>query len=346
MPVLQTHWLAAVVLLLVTIPSARAEGVKMERVAAFGWDNNIRVTNGDAELIITLDVGPRVISYRALSPTGPGPNVFKVYPDQAGKTGEPDWQIRGGHRLWAGPEDLTRTYALDNGPVEFVETRPGIAVFRPAPEDEYGLQKELEVHLDPSGTGVTVTHRIRNIGKESTRLAVWCLSVMAPGGTEIMPMPAGRPHPGPPSNADSPADYAPDRLLVLWPFFDFKDPRWCFGSRFITLRQDATRGPTKIGLAQSLGWSAYELEGTLFVKHFPFDKSATYPDGGCNFETFTNQDMLEIESLGPLLTLAPGEEATHAERWQLFPQVGALPTEGAIERELLPRLRAAKSGGH
>lgn len=166
---------------------------------------------------------------------------------------------------------------------------------------------------------------------------------MAPGGTEIMPMPTGRPHPGPPANAASPADYAADRLMVMWPYFDFTDPRWHFGSKFITLRQDKGRGPTKIGLAQKLGWAAYVLDGTIFVKRFPYLEGQTYPDGGCNYETFTNQDMLEIESLGPLLTLEPGEEASHEERWELLPQVGALPNEGLIERELLPRIGSKPS---
>src|SRR4051794_27521975 len=87
--------------------------VMMDRVEYHGWKNNLRLRNGDAELIVTLDVGPRVISYRLEG----GKNVFKNYDDQLGKSGEADWQIRGGHRLWAAPEDPTRTYVPDNGPV-------------------------------------------------------------------------------------------------------------------------------------------------------------------------------------------------------------------------------------
>ena len=43
-----------------------------------------------------------------------------------------------------------------------------------------------------------------------------------------------------------------------------------------------------------------------------------YPDFGCSFETFTNADFLELETLGPLATLAPGESLTHTERWTAF----------------------------
>lgn len=332
-------WLSVpAVLALATTTSAQQGGAKMERVKFNGWENNLRLSNGEAELIITLDVGPRILVYRALEPGKEGVNVFHVDPATVGKTGGEGWVSYGGHRLWVGPEDLTRTYAADNGPVQVEEKGPGSVVLRPAPETHYGIQKQMTVTLAPKGTGVTIVHSITNVGKEPTDLAVWCLSVMAPGGTEVIPMPAGHPHPGAAANAKSAEDFAPDRKLVLWPFFDFTDPRWHFGSRFITLKQDPRRGPTKIGLAHKQGWVAYEVKGAVFIKRFKFEPGATYPDGGCNFETFTNQDMLEIESLGPMVNLKPGAEATHVEEWQLLPNIGALPTEGVVERELVPRL--------
>src|SRR5262249_11422256 len=161
------------------------------------------------------------------------------------------------------------------------------------------------------GTAVTVTHRVTNVGKEPADLAIWALTVMAPGGTEVIPLPPKRPHPGSPSNARSPADFAPNQQMVLWPFFDFKHPRWPFGSRYLTLRQDTKRGPTKVGLAHRLGWVGYLNHGTLFVKRFDHQDGKLYPDGGCNFETFTNEDMLEVETLGPLVKLAPGQSVEH-----------------------------------
>lgn len=313
----------------------------MEKDVAFGgWAHNVRLTNGDVELIVTTDVGPRVLVYRPIDATGkPGVNVFHVAPGDAGKTGGEEWNSFGGHRLWVGPENLTSTYAPDNVPVPF-EAASGSIVLKPANDAKYGIQKEMTVTLDPKGTGVTVLHKLTNTGTQPVDLAVWCLSVMAPGGREIIPMPAGHPHPGPPKNAKTAEDFAADRLMVLWPFFDFTDPRWHFGSSFITLTQDDHRGPTKIGLAHKQGWVAYELQGTIFIKRFGYEAGKPYPDGGCNFETFTNQDMLEIESFGPLVKLGPGESATHTERWQLLPNIGALPTEGVIARELVPRLIA------
>src|SRR5436309_8030777 len=96
---------------------------KVEKVEYKGWKNNLKISNGTVELIATLDVGPRIIRYGFSG----GENALKEYADQLGKSGEKDWQIRGGHRLWHAPEAQPRTYFPDNSPVEFKEL-PGGAV--------------------------------------------------------------------------------------------------------------------------------------------------------------------------------------------------------------------------
>jgi hypothetical protein len=326
--------LALAALLTLALPAAaEKKAVTVKTTEYKGWKNNLVLNNGDAELIVTLDVGPRVISYRA----GGGKNVFKEYDDQLGKSGEKDWQIRGGHRFWLGPEDLTRTYSLDNGPVKSQEIDGGVKLIQPA-ETEYGVQKEIEIKLAPSGTRVTVLHRITNIGSKETELAPWALSVMAPGGVEVIPLPPHKPHPGSPKNAKSPADFAPNETMVLWPFFDFKDPRWTFGSKYVTLRQDNKKGPTKIGLAHKMGWVGYLNDGQLFVKRFEYQDGKTYPDNGVNFETFTNEDMLEMESLGPVVKLAPGKTVEHVENWELVPKVAEFKDEADIDKNVLPHV--------
>jgi hypothetical protein len=128
--------------------------------------------------------------------------------------------------------------------------------------------------------------------------------------------------------------------MAIWPFFDFKDPRWAFGSRYITLRQNPRKGPTKIGLAHTLGWVGYLNGGTLFVKRFAYQEGKTYPDNGSNFETFTNEDMLEIESLGPLTRLAPGRPVEHTERWELVGGVEDFQREAEIDKKIASKTAA------
>jgi len=269
-----------------------------------GWENNLQITNGKVELVITLDVGPRVLSYKTME----GENVFKNYDDQLGKSGESEWMIRGGHRLWVAPEDEKLSYLPDNVPVQHDIAGNGAHLVTPgiAP---WGVKKELTVSVDETGSGVTLLHRATNDGKNPIEIASWGLSVMAPGGLEIVPLPPLGEHP---------RDLLPNRQMIAWPYTDFTDPRLRFGWRFITLRQTADGGPTKLGLAHKEKWIGYLLRNTLFIKQFDYEQGATYPDLGCNFETFTNSEMLEIESLSPIKLLAPGESVAHTERWHLF----------------------------
>ncbi|MFN4261669.1 MAG: hypothetical protein ACK4RK_20495 [Gemmataceae bacterium] len=313
--------------------AAPADGkVMVAKVPYQGWDNNVRLGNGQAEVIITLDVGPRIISYRLAD----GKNVFKEYADQLGKSGESEWMIRGGHRLWVSPEDPIRTYVPDNGPVTFQELDGGTA--RVTHQDtKHGLIKEMDVTLAPTGSRVTVTHRLTNSGSQPTEAAIWALSVMAPGGVEVIPLAPKRPHPGGPKTAKSAADFAPNQTFALWPYFEFTDPRWHFGDKYITLKQQAGKGPTKLGMSQKQGWVAYLNGGNLFVKRFPYLDGKTYPDGGSNYETFTNADMLELETLSPLVRLRPNQTIEHTEIWELFSGVPPFQNEADIDKHIAPR---------
>ncbi len=44
-----------------------------------------------------------------------------------------------------------------------------------------------------------------------------------------------------------------------------------------------------------------------------------YGDFGCNFETYTNSHILEVEWLSRKFNLAVGEKARMTERWSLVP---------------------------
>lgn len=304
----------------------------MDLIEYRGWKNNLRLTNNEVELVVTLDVGPRIISYRLSGSV----NVLKNYDSMMGGTGETEWQLRGGHRFWLAPEDLTRTYFPDNRPVKWEPIGERGARFTPPPETEYGVQKVMEVRLPERGTRVEVTLRVTNIGTTATELAPWGPTVMAPGGVEIIPLPPKRNHPGHPRNARSPADFAPNQELILWPYFDFADTRWTFGAKYIFLRQDVNKGPTKIGLAHREGWVAYLNSGLLFVKRFDYREGAQYPDLGTRYQTFSNEDMLEMETVGELVTLPPGKSAELVESWELFGGVPPVSIEADVDSVILP----------
>ena len=45
-----------------------------------------------------------------------GQNFFKEFAETLGKSGEPAWILRGGHRVWAAPEDAVRPTPRITGP--------------------------------------------------------------------------------------------------------------------------------------------------------------------------------------------------------------------------------------
>ncbi len=60
---------------------------------------------------------------------------------------------------------------------------------------------------------------------------------------------------------------------------------------------------------------------------------------GSNFETFTNESMLEVETLGPLTRVEPGECVEHIETWQLFGDVPSPQNDADVEAHILPLLK-------
>ncbi|AIE87619.1 hypothetical protein [Fimbriimonas ginsengisoli] len=275
----------------------------MEIVAFSGWERNARLVCNDVEMIVTLEVGPRVISY---GPVG-GPNLFFVNPDDAGKKRGDKFRGYGGHRLWIAPEEELRTFRPDNDPVEVTE-EDGFYVFT-SPPDEYHTQKEIRIRPEPENDRFVLMHRIYNHSGYPLEFAAWA-PTQCSGGVVLFPQAPFVPHS---------EDVLPGRPLVMWRYTRLGDPRWTWGDQVARLRHDPNLGPTKIGSLVEQGYAACVNEGHVFLKRFGCDPDASYPDFECNFETFTRQDMLEIESLGPMEFVYPGEFAEHQETWYLIP---------------------------
>jgi hypothetical protein len=277
----------------------------VEKTEYGGWTNCWRITNGLVDAVVTGDVGPRVMRFGFVG----GQNFFKEFAGQMGRSGESTWQPRGGHRLWMGPEDVVRTYALDNGPVSISADGGMLAATSPV-EAVTGLEKRIALSMAPTGGEVEVAHTLRNAGTDPVELAPWALTMLTPGGVGIHPFPPRRPYP------EALAVSAP---LVMWAYTDFTDPRWKLLRKYLVLRQDPRNSaPQKAGSFNQRTRGAYLLNDELFVKRSEAPGTpAAYTDNGCSFETFTNADFLELETLGSVVRLEPGNTVTHTEWWSV-----------------------------
>lgn len=299
--------------------------VDVEKVSHAGWENCYRVTNGRIEAIVTSDVGPRVISFGRAG----GPNEFHEFADQVGKTGGENWRIYGGHRLWHAPEVRPRTYAPDNDPVDVRREGDLVRCIQPV-EKSTGIQKEIALAMDPAGPRVRVVHRLTNRNAWPVELAPWAVSVMAPGGCAILPLPTAAPN----------GALQPNARIALWPYTNMADPRFLWGQKHIVVRQDAqATSPAKIGIMAPDGWGAYCNDGRLFVKTFRYDPRGTYPDMGSSLEAYTAAGFLELETLAPLTRLAPGQSVVHMETWHWLGGVKFKPDPEAVETTILPLVK-------
>ncbi len=310
----------------------------IEPISYQGWPNNLRLRGAKTELVLTLDIGPRIIRYAMQD----GPNVFVNLPEQMGGTNESEWMIRGGHRLWTAPE-ADHSYDLDNAPVAWKQVGENAVELTQAPSKKFGYQKAITVELLPGADEIVrLTHRLTNIGDKPLEVTPWVLSVMDIGGTCIVPQPQADLHPSefPEGRETLPEEFLPNREFVLWPFTDLTDGRYRFSEHFLRLSSKAGLPATKLGLKLADGWIAYDNKGVIFAKYVTRDDRQPYPDRGVNVELFTNKAILEIESLAPLGPLPTGQTREHVEHWVLRPAGAGLAEESAARAFFagLPRI--------
>lgn len=279
----------------------------MERVAYFGQNNCYRFSNGTVELIVTTDIGPRIIRYAFVGEE----NILGEVPQLALKTDWGLWKPYGGHRLWVAPEELPRTYSIDNQPIDFdIQNDLSICLRQPAGPKTANIEKEINVTLDPQGAGVTLHHKITNRNIGAIEAAPWAITILNGGGAAILPQEPFCSHDD---------CLGPARPLVLWYFTDVTDPRLTLERRYISLRTDPAKSdPLKIGIGNKQGWAAYSRGSVVFAKRFDYQEGAAYPDYGSNNEAYTAGSFLELESLAPLRRLEPNATAEHREHWGLL----------------------------
>jgi hypothetical protein len=247
---------------------------------------------------VATTYGPRIVSLRLEE----GPELFAQLPEHVviEHPASGVYRFHGGHRLWVAPEVPIITYASDTHACEVTSSTDGFTVT--APVDEAGFVKEIRVTSQPEG--LLVDHRLTNAGQVLVQAAAWSITQFPLGGTAIMPVAGEK---GDPFQADA--------SVIVWPYTNMADPRLSWIGRLALI--GATVGPRfKIGSAPRPGRLAYHREGYLFIKEVPASDGGAYPDRGAVGQVFVDDNFCELESLGPLTGLEPGESLVHQETWK------------------------------
>lgn len=283
--------------------------VTSSRVSFFGYDDCIELRNETTRVVLGHQAGGRVLAYELN-----GVNAIYLKPGQEGWVwdGKNRTDLSGG-RCDIGPEKLIpKRDALWLGPWEAEVVGPGKARMTSVEDAATGVRLVRDFELDATSSRLTFTQTMHNVSDGVTRWCHWSRTFSTGHGIAVVPIdertkfPDGYVMYGP----GSVMDYKPDDPNIVW-------DGDCLVVRDTPLRP-------KLGMDSMVGWFAYlTTDDLLFVKQYP-----TYPDRVYNEMAaltisiwYKDQTVCELEPIGPMEELQPGESASFTETWTLLPHV-------------------------
>lgn len=308
--------------------------IEVKEINYENYGRCIQISNGLVDVVVTIECGPRIVRFGYVNEANTLYNdLERKYINRDSSLAErygrdSAFYCYGGHRVWLAPERMPETYYPDNDPVVYGILPEGVS-FTPARQKRNEMQLSFEVMLSDGATDIMVVHSAKNCSKERQTCALWAITMLNGGGTEIIPQ-----------NREGSNAILPNRILAAWPYTDIHDERISITNKFITVRHDANReDPLKLGTNNTLGWAAYCTGGCTLVKRYVHTAQAAYPDFGCSFETYVCKDFVQMETLSPLYSIDPGEGIRHVENLSLFKTDSVCPTEEDAIDEYIASLK-------
>lgn len=311
-----------------------------ELVSFFGYEGCLQLSNADTRVILDPNCGGRVLSYCHRDA-----EAIPLNPAQQGYTWQPGGKVVDpyGGRMDVGPEmTLPRHMDLWLGQWRGRFTGPREAQLISPVDSSTSLQLIRTFRLEDNGAHLRVTQKIINRGDITRRCCHWSRTFAQGDGIIVLPLNPNSRFPrkyltyGP----GAVMDYSPqpsENVRVRDGFLEIKgDPVY---SKFMA---DPV-GPTEEN-GVSRAWLGYLMRNDmLFVKRFPVYPSRNYGEAcaaslSLYYYPFVEDrqkprdqrplpvDVCELEPIGPLEILAPGQSTSYAEDWWLLPH--AFPAEG------------------
>jgi hypothetical protein len=297
-----------------------------------GYSDCLVLENAEARVVLGHQSGGRVLEY-ALN----GQNVIYLDPEQNGKTwkaGEAPYHPRGG-RFDVGPEKLMPPHpALWIGEWSTAAIGPRTARMMSVVDPDTEIQIVRDFKLDENSSRLSCRQTLVNKSKTAERrLCHWGRTLVTGGGLVVLPL----------------SDFSrfPKKYVLYGPDdsirFNPSDPNVRERDGYLEIL-----GPPehpKTGMDSTEGWLACLMpQNLMFLKSY-----ATYPGrvyneiAGLTVSVWMPADgsMIELEPIGPMETLKPGQSAVFEEEWWLvpfeFPQdrnVDLEALEEAVQNEL------------
>ena len=290
--------------------------MEIKEIQYDGFGKCVSISNGVIQAIITIDFGPRIISFSRCDVEDQSNVFFEDRERKYSSKGKEFEQLYGegtcyyaygGHRIWLSPEDYSRTFYPDNQPVVYSISEEGLTFT--FPQKFRAVQASITITMGDDACDMMVIHSGKNISKDMQTASLWPITMVRPGGVALVPQNSRRD-----GNL-----LLPNRTISLWAYTDLQDPRIRIGNRYLRLYQNPEiSSRLKVGTDCHAGWCLYQSGNLIFTKRFIHNVNAVYPDGGVSFEGFVTRDYMELETLSPLYRIAPGDTVRHVENLSLL----------------------------
>ena len=194
-----------------------------------------------------------------------------------------------------------------------------------APDDSSGLQLIMEVSLDSQRPVLHIRHGFKNMRDQPRRIACWALNVIRPdaGVGVTLWRTEGR------------------RSLLFWPSTDPNEAGIHLGPHALALdyRIEPQNGWHKVGTNSDAGWIAFVWNGNALKSTVVHVSNAEYPEDGGTVTMFNSTPEVfdgkprfgEIENVGPLSELMPGNTLWMEQELELFTGIETSDPESWVE---------------
>ena len=301
-------------------PASLAQEISVDRFTYHGWPESCRISNASVEAIVVPAIG-RVMQFRL---KGDRNGTFWENRDLDGKLHNPDcreWMNFGGEKCWPAPQsawplqqgcDWPPPAAFDARAMESAEIERGVTLTSPA-DPVYGIQVVRQLELDPSQPQLRIRTEYRKLQGSAVTVGVWSIAQMREPERVFAPLPE--------------ESKFPDGYVLL---MEDEPAQFKITGRLLSLARHP-QSFVKLGTdAASLLWIGSNCAVRIDTEHNPGD----YPDGGCVTEIYTNpglENYVELETLGPLVTLEAGDRIEQTTCYTLLPRTaGNLDAEAEI----------------
>jgi hypothetical protein len=294
------------------LAGCRVASVTMNPEHWRGWDARV-LRNQVAEVVVVPGIG-RVMQFRLLDGQEPS-GAFWGHPalGPALVADENGWINYGGDKAWPAPQaEWARTVGRGWPPPATFDAAPhtasvdGDAIVLTSPVDPaYGIRVRRKIVLHPSKAEMSVETTYEKVRGAPVRVAVWTITQLNPPRSMTVSLPERSAFPG------------GFRSLLPAPPLNLSAQ-----GRELTLERD-TDAKTMIATdGDRLTWDGDGVEPLRVIveNETAAPAGSVWPDGA-HSQIYTSPDgaqaYVELELLGPLHDLAPGQSASLTSRYTL-----------------------------